>query len=170
MILTHDKILEEIENGNIKIDPFYEDCVGPGSVDLHLGNGFRIFKKSKKIYPATEEANFEEITNLIELKNNDHLILKPGDAVLGITLERITLAPNISAWLEGRSRFARLGLAMATSRFIQPGTDNKQVLEISNLGSISLSVTPGEKICQIVFSRCDGEARYLGRFSTQINP
>lgn len=36
MILTHDKILEEIKKGNIKIEPFNKTLVGAGSVDLTL--------------------------------------------------------------------------------------------------------------------------------------
>ena len=171
MILTHDTILEEIRGGNIKIEPFCEDCAGPGSVDLHLGNAFRVFKNRRKVFPVTEEAGFEEITVVKEIKNGKSIVLKSGETILGITQERITLAPNIAGWLEGRSRFARLGLAIhITSGFIQPGTDNKQVLEISNLGRAPLAIKPGTNICQIIFNRCEGEARYLGRFSKQISP
>jgi deoxycytidine triphosphate deaminase len=31
-------------SGNIEIDPFEEDQVGPGSIDLRLGNEFRVLR------------------------------------------------------------------------------------------------------------------------------
>lgn len=57
--------------------------------------------------------------------------LASGETGLVITLERISLAAGISVRLEGRSRFARLGLLVHVSAgFVSPGVDNRQVLEI----------------------------------------
>lgn len=171
MILTHDKILQEIEKGNIKIKPFEASRVGAGSVDLCLANTFRRFKHHNQVFPVKENSDFEEITELVEIKQGDFLLLKPQETVLGITCERITLAPNLCAWLEGRSRFARLGLGVhITSGFIQPGIDNYQVLEITNLGPTPLGLYPGTAICQIIFQRCEGKARYQGKFAEQKQP
>jgi dCTP deaminase len=55
--------------------------------------------------------------------------------VLGLTKEKITLADNISDRFEGRSRFARFGLAVhVTAGFMHPGISNHLVLEIVNSG------------------------------------
>lgn len=171
MILTRDKILEEVKRDNIKIEPFDKNQVGPASVDLHLGNRFRIFKPNAEMVPVVEDANFEIITELVEIKNGDFLLLKPAETVLGITREKITLAPNFAGWLEGRSRFARIGLGVhITSGFAQPGISNQQVLEITNLGPAPLGLFPGIKICQFIFERCEGEATYRGKFSNQTTP
>jgi dCTP deaminase len=57
----------------------------------------------------------------------------PGETVLGITRERVKLGPGLCGWLEGRSRFARLGLMVHISApFMGPGIDSQQVLEMSN--------------------------------------
>jgi Deoxycytidine deaminase len=45
-ILTREEIISEIERGSIKIEPFSNEQIGPASVDLHLSNEFRIFKKN----------------------------------------------------------------------------------------------------------------------------
>ena len=37
MILSDKRILEEIEAGNIIIEPFKSDCLGTNSYDVHLG-------------------------------------------------------------------------------------------------------------------------------------
>ena len=56
-------------------------------------------------------------------------------------LEKVTLASDICGWLEGRSRFSRLGLLVHISAsFMQPGIENKQVLEISNQSPMPLAL------------------------------
>lgn len=162
--LTKNEILKEIKKGAIKITPFDKTALGPGSVDLTLDNQFRIFTKGKT-YDVTNEANYKNITKLIK-KNS--IIIKPGEVILGITQERITLSNNICGWLEGRSRFARLGLLVHISAsFMQPGIDNQQVLEIVNLGHRPLKLHAGTKLCQFIFQKTKGKAKYKGRFVNQ---
>ncbi|MBI5148848.1 dCTP deaminase [Candidatus Pacearchaeota archaeon] len=169
MILTHDEILRQIKKGRIKIEPFNPLNIGPASIDLHLNNEFRIFRDIKKPIDLSEDTNYENISNVV--KTRDKIIIKPGHAVLGMTQEKITLPENICGRLEGRSRFARLGLQIhTTAGFIQPGVSNKQVLEIGNISSIPLAIRPGLKICQLVFEECKGNAKYEGEFKEQESP
>ncbi|NDD26955.1 MAG: dCTP deaminase [Proteobacteria bacterium] len=168
-VLTHDVILREIRAGNIVITPFDESQVGPGSVDLHLGNEFRVFKKLHQIYHVNDKADFNEITDLVTV--DDAYVLLPHETVLGITVERIKLPPYLCGWLEGRSRFARLGLMVhITAGFMQPGIDNRQVLEISNVSSVPLALHPGTRFCQFIFMHTEGEATYKGVFARQDRP
>src|SRR5919197_6516790 len=106
-ILTRDEIISEIQKGTIKIEPFSIEQVGPASVDLHLSNEFRVFKKMRRPIKIKADTSYKNITEKITV--NNHLILMPGEMMLGITREKITLPSNICGWLEGRSRFARLG-------------------------------------------------------------
>jgi dCTP deaminase len=88
--------------------------------------------------------------------------------VLGITRERIRLPSDIAGWLEGRSRYARLGLTVhVTAGFVAPGVDGRQVLEMSNVTSRPLAIHAGVRLCQIVLQRCEGSAIYTGRFARQ---
>jgi dCTP deaminase len=165
-ILTHDEIVKEISSGNIQIDPYSPDCLGPASYDLHLGKEFRVFRKVHDIVRVTPDSNYEEITERVMV--DDHLLLMPQETVLGITMEKVTLAPDICGWLEGRSRFSRLGLLVHISAsFMQPGIENKQVLEISNQSPMPLALYPGIAICQFIFQRTIGKAKYQGRFRNQ---
>ncbi|MEW6284487.1 MAG: dCTP deaminase [Candidatus Eremiobacterota bacterium] len=169
MILTRDEILKEVEKGALKIDPFDPALVGPGSVDLHLGDKFRTFKKLHTIYHVTNDSDFEEITELVTV--TDYFVLMPQETVLAVTRERITLPPYLCGWLEGRSRFARLGLMVhITAGFMQPGLNNRQVLEISNVSSVPLALHPGTRLAQFIFQRTEGEAMYQGRFANQVQP
>jgi dCTP deaminase len=155
----------------IRIEPFSFKQVGPASIDLHLGNHFRVFKEIRRPFDVTEEAELNAITDEIHIEDGDSLMLMPGKSCLGITVERITLPPNLCGWLEGRSRFARLGLVIhATASFVQPGVDNRQVLEITNTGQIPLNLIPKVALCQLILQECIGEARYNGRFGSQELP
>ena len=163
-ILTKYEILAEIERGHLKIMPFNGKNLGPASLDLTLDNKWRIFSKKKKI-TVDEDVDYKATTKLVE---KDKIILKPGQLVLGITKERISLPENLTGWLQGRSRFARIGLSVhVTASFVQPGSDNKQVLEIINLGPHTLVLKAGSKIAQLILQRTEGKARYSGKFSDQ---
>ena len=170
-ILTHDEILKQIWSGKILIEPFSEVQVGPASVDLHLDNVFRVFKAVRHTFDVTEEAKVDEITDEVQIDEGDSLMLMPGKSCLGITVEHITLPSDICGWLQGRSRFARLGLVIhSTASFIQPGISNKQVLEITNTGQIPLNIIPKVALCQLILQQCIGNAEYDGRFAKQIKP
>ena len=170
-ILVGKEILKALKHGAIKIEPLDRSQIGPGSIDLTLGNEFRVFKRRSRVYHIRNDSRFEDITRSVQVKDGGYIIIKPGEMVLGITKEKISLADNISGRLEGRSRFARFGLAVhVTAGFMHPGIANHQVLEIVNLGHSPLALSPGTRICQFVFEKCDGRARYEGRFVGQIKP
>ena len=164
-LLAKEIILDEIEKGNIKIEPLNKENIGPASIDLTLSNEFRIFKKSNKIINITENTDYKSLTKLVK---QDSIIIKPKQTIIGLTKEKITLSENIAGLLEGRSRFARLGLTIhITAPFMPPGIDNHKVLEISNLGQLPLKLNAGTKICQFIFLRTEGKSKYNGLFSKQ---
>lgn len=169
MLLTRDEIKKELEAKRIVIEPMVpESYIQVASVDLTLDSHFRVFKKADEVIPVTEATNYKDLTIEIE---KDVLMLSPGETVLGVTKEKITLPGDICGWLEGRSRFARLGLLIHISAgLIQPGVSNHQVLEITNLGPSVLALHAGERICQLAFQKCIGEAFYDGKFQGQVEP
>ena len=170
-VLTRDIILNLIQTEKIEIDPYCEDLVGPASIDLRLDNNFRIFKSVQKTYSVMDDSQLDEITEQVHVPDGECLMLMPGRSCLGITLERIKLPSNLCGWLQGRSRFARLGLVIhATASFIQPGINNKQVLEITNTGQIPLNLVPKVALCQIILEECVGNASYSGIYSNQKLP
>lgn len=170
-VLSKDEILKNIEEGRIEITPFERDQVGPTSIDLTLGNKFRVFKKVRKIFHVKEDLKYEKVTEVVSVKNGDYLLLMPGELVHGITEEKIRLPEDLAGWIEGRSRFARIGLMIhVTAGLVQPCCDNKQVLEISNMSPMPIALYPGTRICQIILERIEGKAKYEGKFKDQTNP
>ncbi|MFH1618369.1 MAG: dCTP deaminase [bacterium] len=167
-ILTRQEILKELKKGRIKITPLKVKNIGPCSVDLTLGDKFRKFKRVRGVHDVDKTADYTKITRSIEAGS---VVIRPGETILGITREKITLPANICGWLEGRSSIARLGLMVHISAsLMQPGIDNHQVLEMTNLGSVPLRLHAGVSICQFIFEKTIGKARYTGRFSRQTKP
>lgn len=165
-VLTRQAILAEMEAGRLVIDPFATDQVGPASIDLTLGDEIRVIEPGAEAIPIRAEVDYRSFTRRERL--DAPFVLAPGTTIHGITRERLTLPPNLCGFLEGRSRFARLGLMIhVTSAFVQPGVSNHQVLEISNVAGRSLEIHAGTRLCQIVLFRTEGEAVYRGSFAEQ---
>jgi dCTP deaminase len=166
MILTRDVILREIAAGRLVIEPLDPQQIGPASIDLHLGDEIRVMAGGPDVIQVTEDADYRTITRLQPLDRP--YLLKPGETIHAITRERLRLPPDIGGWLEGRSRFARLGLMIhVTSGFVAPGVATRQVLEMSNVAGRPLAIHAGVPVCQIVLQRCEGQAVYAGRFKVQ---
>jgi dCTP deaminase len=165
-VLTRDAILAEIEAGNVRIDPFEPDQLGAASIDLTLGDEIRVIEQVGEPIDLVANSDYRDHTRVERLDRP--FVLESGSTIHGITRERITLPVNLCGFLEGRSRFARLGLMIhVTSAFVQPGVDNRQVLEMSNVSGQPLRIHAGVRVCQLVLMRTDGEARYAGRFADQ---
>ena len=114
--------------------------------------------------PVDPEASAER--DLLERKTvTDHYLLLPGEAIIAQTKEKVKLAPDLCGWLEGRGRFARLGLDIRIAAgFIQPGVDAQVFFSITNHSPAALELYPGTKVCQLIVQNTLGEARYTGRY------
>jgi dCTP deaminase len=168
-VLTRDAILRELEAGRLRIEPLTPEQVGPASVDLTLGDEIRVLQPGADAIPIRDDADYRDHTRALRLERP--YVLAPGGTIHGITVERISLPPDLCGFLEGRSRFARLGLMIhVTSAFVQPGVSNRQVLEMSNVSGHPLEIHAGVRLCQLVLMRTEGEAVYRGRFADQERP
>ena len=142
-------IREFMRMGKIRFEPeISEDQIGGGSVDLTLSNRFWVFKDDVELIDP-QSMNFEDVMREVRA---DEIVLKPNGMILGMTLEKIYVAEDVCGWIEGRSRYARLGIAIhSASGYIQPGSYNHQILEISNLTNYPIKLRSGMRIVQIVF-------------------
>lgn len=164
MILTKEEILKEIAAGNIVIKPFSKKHLGPASLDITLSNEFCAFPTGHRI-TLSEKTDVEKFTKWYKARQQ---ILKPGDFLLGKTIEKITLPTNVCGFISGRSRFARIGLSIDVTAFlIPPGVSNHQVFEIKNQFNHTVILKPGLRIAQIVFMQTKGEAKCTGKFDKQ---
>ena len=98
MIFSDRSIREAIEAGLIQIEPYEPSYVQPSSVDLRVGDGFRVFVNHRysRIDPRDPQS---DLTQLIEVGDGEPFMLHPGEFVLGSTLERVKLGNDVVARL-----------------------------------------------------------------------
>ena len=153
MILSDVDIRKELAAGRIEIDPFDDTCVQPSSVDLHVDSRFRVFANSR--YPYIDvRREMPDLTEVVEVAEDEAFILHPGEFVLGSTIERVRLPDDLVARLEGKSSLGRLGLLIhSTAGYVDPGWDGFLTLELSNVANLPITIYPHMKIGQISFFR-----------------
>jgi dCTP deaminase len=156
MVLSDRTIREEVEAGRIVFDPYDPDLVQPSSVDMRVDRKFRVFHNAR--YPFIDVRQpMEELTELVEVSDEEPFILHPGEFVLGQTLERVRLPDDVVARLEGKSSLGRLGLLIhSTAGFVDAGFEGNLTLELSNVANLPITIYYGMPIGQISFMRMDG--------------
>jgi dCTP deaminase len=153
VVLSDRTMNEEIRAGRLVVTPFDPAAVQPASIDVRLDRAFRVFRNSR--YPFIDVRKpMEDLTELVEVSDDDPFILHPGEFVLASTLERLTLPDDIVARVEGKSSLGRLGLMVhATAGYVDPGWSGHLTLELSNAANLPITLYYRMKIGQISFLR-----------------
>ncbi|SDZ90804.1 dCTP deaminase [Haloplanus vescus] len=163
MILSDTDILARLSEGDLVIDPLddVDQQVQPASVDLRLGAEFLEFQRTNIscIHPTREQEVSEYIDETV-VDEGEEFILHPGDFVLGTTKERVEMPADLVANVEGRSSLGRLAVVVhATAGFVDPGYRGQVTLELSNLGTAPVALTPGMRVSQLVFTELSSPAK-----------
>lgn len=157
-VLSDGTILRLVTDGRIVIEPWDAGLLQPASVDLRLGNSFRVFHNHR----VTAIDLRDPPTNLTEqvvVEDDEPFVIHPGEFVLGRTLEYVEIPDDIVARIEGKSSLGRLGLIVhATAGFCDPGFRGTLTLELANLTRVPIMLRPGAKIAQLSFMTMDRAA------------
>ncbi|HEY6054928.1 MAG TPA: dCTP deaminase [Gaiellaceae bacterium] len=149
-VLSDRTIRRLIDDGRIEIDPYDAGLLQPSSVDVRVDRLFRVFRNNRASYIDVKVE--QDLTELVEVDDEEPFILHPGEFVLGSTLERVRLPDDLVARLEGKSSLGRLGLLIhSTAGFIDPGWDGHVTLELSNVANLPITIYYGMKIGQVSF-------------------
>jgi dCTP deaminase len=161
------------------LTPFDPEMVQPSSIDLRLGTSFRVARHhALEVIDLARVPAEDEITERVEVPlykrpcpiclnqvggafcdprcqrgtvydEAGRIVIHPGEAMLGSTLERITVPDDLVMALEGKSSLARLFLIPhVQAGYFDPGWDGIGTLELVNLSRVPIVLRPGLKICQ----------------------
>lgn len=148
MILSDKRILEEMEKGTIKIDPFLPDCLGSNSYDVHLS------KHLAKYVDNTLDARKHNTIEHFDIPE-EGIVLHPHEFYLGVTLEYTETHAHVP-FLEGKSSTGRLGIDIhATAGKGDVGFCGHWTLEISVKQPVR--VYAGMPVGQLIYFPVDGE-------------
>ncbi|MFB6184002.1 MAG: dCTP deaminase [Haloarculaceae archaeon] len=162
MILSDGDILDRLGEGDLVVDPLDDPDlqIQPASVDLRLGQEFLEFQRTNIscIHPNSEQ-EVEKYVSETHVEEDGEFILHPGDFVLGTTHERVEIPPDLLAHVQGRSSLGRLAVVIhATAGVVDPGYRGQITLELSNLGTAPVALTPGMRISQLILTELKSPA------------
>jgi dCTP deaminase len=150
-VLSDRDIAAALASGRVKVEPYDAADLQPSSVDLHLDRSFRVFRNNR--YPYIDVRSPQpDLTELLNVNDEEPFVLHPGEFVLGQTIEWVELPNDLVARLEGKSSLGRLGLLIhSTAGYVDPGWKGKLTLELSNVANLPIALYFGMKIGQISF-------------------
>lgn len=158
--LSDTDILSRLSSGELVIKPI-EDMelqIQPASVDVRLDSEFLTFthQNMRSFNPLTDTA--EQFMNTVTVDGDETFVLHPGDFVLASTIERVEVPTDLIGFVNGRSTLGRVGVVIhATAGLLDPGYTGTITLEMSNLGSVPVELTPNMRIGQLTFTQLQSE-------------
>jgi len=157
-VLSDGTIARLIEEGRIRLDPWEPSLLQPASVDIRLGDSFRVFHNHRASVIDLRDPP-RHLTEQITIERDEPFVIHPGEFCLGRTLEHVELPDDIVARIEGKSSIGRLGLIVhATAGFCDPGWRGTLTLELNNLTRVPIRLYPGLPIAQLSFMALDAPA------------
>ena len=120
-VLSDGTIRRLVAEGRVVIDPWDPAMVQPASVDLRLGNSFRVFHNHRAAAIDLREPP-TNLTEEVVIEGDEPFVIHPGEFALGRTQEYVEIPDDIVSRIEGKSSLGRLGLIVhATAGFVDPG-------------------------------------------------
>jgi dCTP deaminase len=185
MILTDREIRLALRTGRIVIQPVPDDpSFSATSVDLTLGDRAREWIAAPagsdlRIDPGSPQGFHYKgvehaLTVPVEPNPAGQFVVEPGGFLLGWTREHVDLPVEhgIAARVEGRSSLGRIGIGVhVTAPTIHAGFKGLIQLEIVNHAPNPVLLTPGMRVCQLIFELTMGtpEKAYGGQFLGQTS-
>lgn len=153
MILSDVDIHHYLANKSISMfPPAKPQDIRPTGIRLHLGSELLVPKEGQTVdLDSSQEILFDTI-NI----SKDSYLLRPGQFILGSTLERFQVSRNLVCHLDGRSTVARIGLTLhCTSSTIDGNYEEARsiVLEMKNEGPFNIVLRQGIAVGLLSFSQ-----------------
>lgn len=179
-ILSDKTIKKYLKEGKIVIDSLKdEQQIQPSSVDMRLGDEFKVFKVIRK--PYIDPKDEEDLADYMEsstVPQGEAFIIHPNEFALATTQEYVKVPDDLVARVEGRSSMGRLGVTMhVTAGYVDPGFEGRITLEISNIGAMPVALYPGQRVCQLVFETMTtpaelpyGHPKRNSKYMNQLKP
>jgi dCTP deaminase len=173
MILTDREITALMQSGELTFSPPLEaDQVKASAIDLRLGYNFSVYPYDTSNLPEAirsilsqtvdlrDESKVVQFISTLRRQHNKTLQdgapieLPRGALLLAETLEDFKLPDNIAARIEGRSTYARLGIAVhQTAPSVKPGWSGQLTSEIVNNGPFTYKLYPKMRLCQLILEQ-----------------
>lgn len=143
--------------------------IGTTTVDLRLGTEWEAMRayRFEAMDPGAESSTTNELLQAsveefrLTAGQRRGLVLHPGELLLALTLEYLSLPEDLWGMLEGRSTWARQGLQVhASAGMIDCGFSGYLTLELQNMSRIPIVLYPGLRVAQMAFFPISSDIAY----------
>ena len=148
-MLSSTDIHQALKMGRIKLNPLYEKCIQPASVDIHLSAHFRFYKEGDYAIDLHDDIESLLVDGFADMQGR--FAVAPKQFVLAATIEIVGLNKEVVARIDGKSSIGRSGLFVQNAGFIDPGFEGTLTLEFFNATDHPIIVHYGDEIGQIAF-------------------
>ena len=186
-MLTGNEIHRQVRGGNIIIEPFNPEFLGPNSYDLHLGDTLLVYDHGyfhrggrstsrvpivdpldKGMYTAIDSCNPPDTIEVPKVKvataigeRREGWLLIPGRLYIGVT-EEWTKTVGFVPRIDGRSSLGRLGVfCHVTAGLGDNGFQGTWTLELTVVEPVVLY--PGSRLFQITYETLKGKQTFYGQ-------
>jgi len=171
MLLSDKRIAEEIEHGNLIIEPFEPRQLGTNSYDVRLGPWFYMPNHNMATVNFNSEADAREFWLGPFYAKDGMVKIRPGDTILAHTLEIVGGKNGFTTSMRARSSIGRSCLAVCKCAGVgDVGYISRWTMEISNLSHATIELQVGQRVAQILFYEIGETAKeYSGKYGARLD-
>ena len=165
MILSDFDLINYIKSGRLVVEPFSEDIVRENGLDLRIGDEICVLKETNNVLDPY--ASDVDLSSFYTCFKSDEFIFEPRKIYLATSVEYIKVPPELMAFVELRSTFARMGLSIPPT-IIDGGFEGQITIEI-HTSTFPIKIKKNTRFLHIVFSKVSTPIQkpYSGRYQRQ---
>ena len=163
MILSDIDLRNYIANGRLKVDPFSEEIVRENGLDLRIGGEVGRMRAMDEVL----DTRYGDVERFYELERGDSFVIRPREHVLLHTLEYISLPSDLMGFVNLRSSYARVGLALPPT-IIDASFEGQLTIELIG-GEFPVRLYRFDRFLHVVFAKLSSpvDKPYSGRYQGQ---
>ncbi|MDK6029291.1 dCTP deaminase [Ignisphaera sp. 4213-co] len=165
MILSDFDLINYIKSERLKIIPFSDDIVRENGLDLRIGDEICVLSEINDVLDPYDP--YVNITKFYRCFKADEFIFEPRKIYLATTVEYVKVPPELMAFVELRSTFARMGLSIPPT-IIDGGFEGQITIEI-HTSTFPIKIKKNTRFLHVVFSKVTTPIQkpYAGRYQGQ---
>ncbi|MCC6045229.1 MAG: dCTP deaminase [Ignisphaera sp.] len=165
MILSDFDLINYIKSGRLVVEPFSEDIVRENGLDLRIDGEVCILSNTNAVLDPYSTTT--DLSLFYRCFKAEEFIFEPRSIYLATTIEYIKVPPELMAFVELRSTFARMGLSIPPT-IIDGGFEGQITIEI-HTSTFPIKIRRGTRFLHIVFSKVSTPIQkpYSGKYQGQ---
>ncbi|MEM0006630.1 MAG: dCTP deaminase [Ignisphaera sp.] len=164
MILSDFDLRNYIRSGRLVVEPFEEVIIRENGLDLRLSDEICELLQLNEVLDPFKEVDLNRYYRCWKF---EEVVIKPLGIYLLATTEYVKVPPELMAFVELRSTFARLGLSIPPT-IIDGGFEGQITIELHG-STFPIKLKANTRFLHVVFSKVASpiERPYSGKYQRQ---